>query len=63
LSLEQKSRFILYSFIIYFSATRPGVAAAAVGLAWRALDEASKYALERKTFTVPIAHVKLLYFN
>lgn len=40
-----------------FDITRPGVAAGAVGLAWRALDEASKYALERKTFGVPIAQV------
>uniref|UniRef100_A0A915NHE9 medium-chain acyl-CoA dehydrogenase n=3 Tax=Meloidogyne TaxID=189290 RepID=A0A915NHE9_9BILA len=39
-----------------FDTTRPGVAAGAVGLAWRALDEASKYALERKTFSVPIAN-------
>ncbi|KAH7728836.1 CRE-ACDH-10 protein [Aphelenchoides avenae] len=33
-----------------FDITRPGVAAGAVGLAWRALDEAAKYSLERKTF-------------
>uniref|UniRef100_A0A7E4V0Y9 medium-chain acyl-CoA dehydrogenase n=1 Tax=Panagrellus redivivus TaxID=6233 RepID=A0A7E4V0Y9_PANRE len=38
-----------------FDLTRPGVAAGAVGLAWRALDEATKYSLERKTFGVPIA--------
>ncbi|KHN70935.1 putative medium-chain specific acyl-CoA dehydrogenase 1, mitochondrial [Toxocara canis] len=38
-----------------FDMTRPGVAAGAVGLAWRALDEATKYALEQKTFGVPIA--------
>jgi len=38
-----------------FDKTRPLVAALAVGLAARALDEASKYALERKTFGVPIA--------
>jgi hypothetical protein len=31
------------------------VAAAATGVAQRALDEATKYALERKTFGVPIA--------
>lgn len=42
-----------------FDLTRPGVAAGAVGLSWRALDEASKYALERKTFSVPIAQVQL----
>uniref|UniRef100_A0A8C9BDR6 Medium-chain specific acyl-CoA dehydrogenase, mitochondrial n=3 Tax=Odontoceti TaxID=9722 RepID=A0A8C9BDR6_PHOSS len=33
-----------------FDKTRPLVAAGAVGLAQRALDEATKYALERKTF-------------
>uniref|UniRef100_A0A8C9JNC4 Medium-chain specific acyl-CoA dehydrogenase, mitochondrial n=1 Tax=Panthera tigris altaica TaxID=74533 RepID=A0A8C9JNC4_PANTA len=33
-----------------FDKTRPPVAAGAVGLAQRALDEATKYALERKTF-------------
>uniref|UniRef100_A0A914I5C0 Medium-chain specific acyl-CoA dehydrogenase, mitochondrial n=1 Tax=Globodera rostochiensis TaxID=31243 RepID=A0A914I5C0_GLORO len=38
-----------------FDKTRPIVAALAVGLAARALDEASKYSLERKTFGVPIA--------
>lgn len=40
-----------------FDITRPAVAAAAVGLAWRALDEACKYALERKAFGAPIAKV------
>jgi len=38
-----------------FDKTRPPVAAGAVGLAQRALDEALKYSLERKTFGVPIA--------
>lgn len=38
-----------------FDKTRPLVAALAVGLASRALDEAAKYSLERKTFGVPIA--------
>ena len=37
-----------------FDDTRPPVAAGAVGLAQRALDEATKYAMERKTFGVPI---------
>jgi len=37
-----------------FDFTRPGVAAGAVGLARRALDEATKYALERKTFGTQI---------
>ena len=36
--------------------TRPPVAAGAVGLASRALDEATKYSLERKTFGVPIVN-------
>ncbi|CAH2985359.1 unnamed protein product [Chilo suppressalis] len=39
-----------------FDKTRPPVAAGATGLAARALYEASKYALERKTFGVPIAY-------
>ena len=33
------------------------VAVGAVGLARRALDEATKYAMERKTFGVPIFEV------
>ena len=37
-----------------FDNTRPPVAAAAVGLGQRALDEASKYSLERKTMGKPI---------
>ena len=37
-----------------FDQTRPPVAAGAVGIAQRALDEATKYAMERKTFGVPI---------
>ena len=37
-----------------FDKTRPPVAANAVGIAQRALDEATKYAMERKTFGVPI---------
>uniref|UniRef100_A0A915NVK1 Medium-chain specific acyl-CoA dehydrogenase, mitochondrial n=1 Tax=Meloidogyne floridensis TaxID=298350 RepID=A0A915NVK1_9BILA len=39
-----------------FDKTRPIVAALAVGLASRALDEAAKYSLERKTFGMPIAN-------
>ncbi|CAG9781895.1 unnamed protein product [Diatraea saccharalis] len=39
-----------------FDKTRPPVAAGATGLAARALYEATKYALERKTFGVPIAY-------
>ncbi|XP_022125963.1 probable medium-chain specific acyl-CoA dehydrogenase, mitochondrial isoform X3 [Pieris rapae] len=38
-----------------FDKTRPPVASGATGLAARALYEATKYALERKTFGVPIA--------
>lgn len=38
-----------------FDFTRPPVAAGAVGLARRAMDEAMKYSMERKTFGVPIA--------
>ena len=37
-----------------FDDTRPPVASGAVGLAQRALDEATKYAMERKTFGKPI---------
>ncbi|XP_009863825.1 PREDICTED: medium-chain specific acyl-CoA dehydrogenase, mitochondrial-like, partial [Apaloderma vittatum] len=37
-----------------FDKTRAPVAAGATGLAKRALDEATKYALERKTFGKPI---------
>lgn len=37
-----------------FDQTRPPVAAGAVGLAQRALDEATKYASERKAFGKPI---------
>ena len=40
-----------------FDKTRPIVAALAVGLASRALDEAANYSLERKTFGMPIANV------
>lgn len=42
-----------------FDKTRPIVAALAVGLASRALDEAAKYSLERKTFGMPIANVNI----
>ena len=37
-----------------FDRTRPGVASGALGLAARALDEATRYSLERKTMGVPI---------
>ncbi|KRZ76461.1 Activating signal cointegrator 1 complex subunit 3 [Trichinella papuae] len=45
-----------------FDRTRPGVAASAVGLAWRAMDEATKYATQRQTFGVPIAHHQSIAF-
>ena len=45
-----------------FDTTRPLVAAAAVGLARRALDEAAKYALERKTFGKAIADHQAVAF-
>jgi len=45
-----------------FDNTRPPVAAAAVGLSQRALDEASKYALERKTMGKPIVQHQAISF-
>ncbi|KAG5877644.1 hypothetical protein JTB14_038321 [Gonioctena quinquepunctata] len=42
--------------------TRAPVAAGAVGLAQRCLDEASKYAIERKAFGVPIANHQAVAF-
>ncbi|XP_049884777.1 probable medium-chain specific acyl-CoA dehydrogenase, mitochondrial isoform X3 [Pectinophora gossypiella] len=45
-----------------FDKTRPPVAAGATGLARRALDEATKYSLERKTFGVPIARHQAIAF-
>ncbi|OQR80703.1 medium-chain specific acyl-CoA dehydrogenase, mitochondrial precursor [Achlya hypogyna] len=39
-----------------FDRTRPGVSSGAVGVARRAMDEAKKYALERKTMGQPIAY-------
>ncbi|XP_012285184.1 probable medium-chain specific acyl-CoA dehydrogenase, mitochondrial [Orussus abietinus] len=45
-----------------FDKTRPPVAAGAVGLAQRALDEATRYALERKTFNKPIAEHQAVAF-
>ncbi|CAJ0935561.1 unnamed protein product, partial [Mesorhabditis belari] len=45
-----------------FDMTRPGVAAGALGLAWRALDESTKYALERKTFGTQIANHQAVQF-
>lgn len=45
-----------------FDHTRPSVAAAAVGLASRATDEAIAYAKERKTFGLPIASHQAIAF-
>jgi acyl-CoA dehydrogenase len=45
-----------------FDKTRPPVAAGAVGLGRRALDEATKYALERKTMGKPIAQHQAVAF-
>lgn len=48
--------------MLTFDKTRPPVAAGAVGLAQRALDEATKYALERKTFGTSIANHQAVAF-
>jgi len=45
-----------------FDQTRPPVAAGAVGIAQRALDEATKYATERKTFGQPIINHQAVAF-
>ncbi|CAH4038766.1 probable medium-chain specific acyl-CoA dehydrogenase, mitochondrial isoform X1 [Pieris brassicae] len=45
-----------------FDKTRPPVASGATGLAARALYEATKYSLERKTFGVPIASHQAVAF-
>jgi len=45
-----------------FDLTRPPVAAGATGLAQRALDEATKYSMERKTFGMKIAHHQAVAF-
>ena len=45
-----------------FDHTRPPVAAGAVGLARRAMDEAIAYAMERKTMGVPIAQHQAVSF-
>jgi len=45
-----------------FDKTRPPVAAGAVGIAQRALDEATKYATERKAFGVPIINHQAVSF-
>ncbi|XP_023223673.1 medium-chain specific acyl-CoA dehydrogenase, mitochondrial-like [Centruroides sculpturatus] len=45
-----------------FDKTRPPVASAAVGLAQRALDEATKYSMERKTFGKYLAEHQAIQF-
>jgi len=45
-----------------FDKTRPPVASGAVGIAQRCLDEATKYATERKAFGVPIIHHQAVAF-
>jgi acyl-CoA dehydrogenase len=45
-----------------FDRSRPWIAAGAAGLIRRALDESRKYALERKTFGVPIAQHQAIQF-
>jgi len=45
-----------------FDKTRPPVGAAAVGLAQRCLDEATKYSTERKAFGVPIVNHQAVSF-
>jgi acyl-CoA dehydrogenase len=45
-----------------FDHTRPSVASGAVGLAQRAMDEAIRYATERKTFGQPIAAYQSISF-
>ena len=46
-----------------FDYTRAGVAASAVGLARRALDEATKYAMQRVAFGKPIANYQAIQFK
>jgi acyl-CoA dehydrogenase len=45
-----------------FDRTRPWIAAGASGIIRRALDESRAYALERKTFGVPIAQHQAVQF-
>ena len=45
-----------------FDRTRPWIAAGAAGIIRRSLDESRKYALERKTFGVPIAQHQAVQF-
>lgn len=48
--------------MLTFDKTRPPVAAGACGLASRALHEATRYALERKAFGVPIVNHQAVSF-
>merc|ERR1712131_128623 len=51
----------LYAMAAFDNASPP-VAAAATGLAWRALDEATKYSFERKTMGKPIVQHQAISF-
>ncbi|XP_064396402.1 medium-chain specific acyl-CoA dehydrogenase, mitochondrial-like [Halichondria panicea] len=59
--LGEPGKGFLYAMAA-FDRTRPGVAAGAVGLAKRALDESTKYSLERKTFDTPIINHQAVGF-
>lgn len=59
--IGEEGKGFLYAMAA-FDNTRPPVAAAAVGLSQRALDEASKYALERKTMGRPIVQHQAISF-
>ncbi len=45
-----------------FDRTRPGIAAGAVGISRRALDESQRYAKERKAFGRPLAELQAIQF-
>jgi len=45
-----------------FDRTRPQIVAVSIGVAQRALDECTKYALERKQFDQPIANFQAIQF-
>lgn len=45
-----------------FDRTRPGIAAAAVGVARRSLEEATRYSLDRRAFGKPIARQQAIQF-
>lgn len=52
-----------YAVVLHtFNRTRSVTASFALGVAARALDEATKYSLERKTFGVPISQHQVRVF-